>query len=121
MLLELKERADDFIQFECPVSNLSRLALGELSRFTRSGGCFGTFWKPERFCLMNSTAIETRLFCFDKYQISPWKISRKIRRNLAPKSKKLDKIRPNDPKVPKKPGPFQEIGAKIAEKRPIFP
>ena len=48
-------------------------------------------------------------------------ISRKIRRNLAPKSKKLDKIRQNDPKVPKKPGSFQEIGAKIAEKRQIFP
>ena len=33
------------------------IALGELTRFTRSGGHFGTFWIPERFCLMNFTAI----------------------------------------------------------------
>ena len=33
------------------------LGVGELYRFTRSGAYFGTFWKPERFCLMNFTAI----------------------------------------------------------------
>ena len=98
-----------------------QVGVGELTRFTRSVGYFGTFWQPERFCLMNFTAIETRLFRFDKYQISPWKISRKIRLNSAPNSKKLDKIRPNDPRVPKKPGLFQERGTKIGEKRPIFP
>ena len=99
----------------------SYVALGELTRFTRLSGHFDTFWIPERFCLMNFTAIETRLFCFGKYQISPWKISRKFRLKSAPNSKKLDKIRPNDPRVPKKPGLFQERGTKIGEKRPIFP
>ena len=38
-----------------------------------------------------------------------------------PNSKKLDKIRSSDPRVPKKPGLFQERGTKIGEKRPIFP
>ena len=39
-----------------------RLVLGELTRFTRSGGYFGTFLNPAAFRLMNFTAIETRLF-----------------------------------------------------------
>ena len=34
-----------------------KIGVGELYRFTRSGAYFGTFWKPERFCLMNFTAI----------------------------------------------------------------
>ena len=59
---------------------------------------FGTFWQPATFCLMNFTAIKTLLICFDKYQISPWKISGKIHLNSAPNSKKLDQITPRSPK-----------------------
>ena len=38
------------------------VVLGELTRFTRLGGYFGTFLNPAAFRLMNFTAIETRLF-----------------------------------------------------------